>query len=242
LSSNAEGVRLSDAAFLNVLGALDGPCAPPPAQMTAWWPFDETSGTAAGANWSMRTTGRHFNGPIPAPAWSAGALSFDGADDYVAAPDHPALDFPAASSAWTSGFTRTSARNVAPSCAKACRRPSPLLLGSPGYHIFYNLGHFFAFFGDGFGSASRPISRRTSPITPIPGQWTFRRRHGETCRRRWRLSTSTACWRRRRQLGALGNTLETNEPLIIGRLRGDARPAAQLRRAAGRIGVFQRGS
>lgn len=67
------------------------PCATPPWSMVGWWPLDETSGTTA-ADVAANNDGIHTNGPVPAAGWVAGALSFDGVDDFVSVPDNSLLD------------------------------------------------------------------------------------------------------------------------------------------------------
>jgi len=68
-------------------------CVPPPADMAAWWPLDETTGPIAADIAGFPTNGTHFNGPTPLAGMVAGALSFDGVDDYVEVADHPSLNF-----------------------------------------------------------------------------------------------------------------------------------------------------
>ena len=69
---------------------------PPPPDMDAWWPLDETSGaTAYDIVWSP-TNGTYLpssGGPNSVPGKVAGALNFDGVDDYVEVADDPSLDF-----------------------------------------------------------------------------------------------------------------------------------------------------
>jgi uncharacterized repeat protein (TIGR01451 family) len=67
-------------------------CVAPPANMTAWWPLDETSGTTANDLAGFNNTGTHVNGPMPTPGKVAGALCFDGVNDYVRVPNHPELN------------------------------------------------------------------------------------------------------------------------------------------------------
>lgn len=52
------------------------------------WKMDEGSGTVAGDSSGLGNTGSLVNGP----AWSSGALSFDGVDDRVQVADSPSLD------------------------------------------------------------------------------------------------------------------------------------------------------
>ncbi|MEI2692019.1 MAG: LamG domain-containing protein [Anaerolineae bacterium] len=69
------------------------PCVAPPPNMAAWWPLDEMSGTTAADIAGFPTNGVHVNGPAPGPGKVAGALNFDGANDYVQVADHPSLNF-----------------------------------------------------------------------------------------------------------------------------------------------------
>jgi hypothetical protein len=67
-------------------------CIEPPSEMVAWWPLDETSGTTANETINDND-GTHQNGPDPVSGKVAGALFFDGVDDYVEVPDNDVLDF-----------------------------------------------------------------------------------------------------------------------------------------------------
>ncbi|MCA9290044.1 MAG: hypothetical protein KDA25_02885 [Phycisphaerales bacterium] len=73
-----------------------GPCTPPPPSMVAWWQFDEASGPTA-AEVVNGIDGTHVNGPVVVPGMVNAALDFDGVDDFVRVPDHPAINFSASS-------------------------------------------------------------------------------------------------------------------------------------------------
>jgi hypothetical protein len=65
---------------------------PPNTTMVAWYPFDETFGTTA-ADLAAGNTGTHFGSPLALPGEVAGALSFDGINDYVEAPSTMNINF-----------------------------------------------------------------------------------------------------------------------------------------------------
>lgn len=91
------------------LGALDDiristeaihPCvAPPNTTMVAWYSFDETNGTTS-KNLATGNMGVQSGDPSPIPGMVAGALRFDGIDDYLESPSSivtnvgPADDLP----------------------------------------------------------------------------------------------------------------------------------------------------
>lgn len=63
-----------------------GPCVDPPnSSMVAWYPFDETVGTTA-ANLATGNAGTLINSPTHISGAVAGALHFDGINDYVESP------------------------------------------------------------------------------------------------------------------------------------------------------------
>ncbi|WP_376789530.1 LamG-like jellyroll fold domain-containing protein [Thermoflexus sp.] len=67
-------------------------CIRAPEGLVAWWPLDETSGPTAHDIAGVPNDGTWMNGPTPVPGVVAGALRFDGKDDFVRVPDHPELN------------------------------------------------------------------------------------------------------------------------------------------------------
>lgn len=63
-------------------------CLPPPSGLISWWPGDGNANDAVNGNNGTLQGGATF-----APGLVGQAFSFDGVDDYVAAPDSPAWDF-----------------------------------------------------------------------------------------------------------------------------------------------------
>lgn len=63
-------------------------CTPAPSGMSNWWTFDEPAGPFAHDQAGQNNIGTHLGGPVPVPGKFAGALLFDGVDDYVNVPDN----------------------------------------------------------------------------------------------------------------------------------------------------------
>jgi uncharacterized repeat protein (TIGR01451 family) len=131
-------------------------CVTPPANMTAWWPLDETSGTTAADIAGFPNNGTHVNGPTPTPGKVGGALRFDGVDDHVSVLDHAELDV------GTGNFTldawvRTQASSGVVVLVDKRSGPTPL-----GYSLFLANGRL------GFQMANGVGSSICAP-TPTPG-------------------------------------------------------------------------
>ena len=70
------------ASLLSSSTAYAQTCVSPSSGLVSWWPLDETSGTTA-ADIIGTHPGTHVNGPTPVVGNVAGALSFDGVNDFV---------------------------------------------------------------------------------------------------------------------------------------------------------------
>jgi hypothetical protein len=141
---------------VNVVFGNRLPCVRPPADLVAWWPFDETSGTTANDIAGFPNSGAHVNGPTPTPGKVAGALCFDGVDDYVRVPDHPELNVGTGDFTLDAWVLTTAAQGVVVLVDKRSG-PTPL-----GYVLFLVNGRL------GFQMANGVGSVICAP-TPTPG-------------------------------------------------------------------------
>jgi len=138
-------------AMLQVTG-----CVTPPANMTAWWPLDETSGTTANDLAGVANNGTHVNGPTPTSGIVAGALRFDGVNDHVRVPDHAELDVGTGDFTLDAWVRTTAAQGVVVLVDKRSG-PTPL-----GYSLFLGNGRLGFQMANGVGSS-------TCAATPTPG-------------------------------------------------------------------------
>ncbi len=143
-------------------------CVSPPAGLVAWWPFDETAGTAAADISGNLNLGAYHNGPLPAAGMVAGALAFNGIDSFVQVNHSPSI-------ALTSGrFTLDFwIRPAAGEIQGTIFRKAPLgtghdvFFGGPGFHLYYQAGHFLMYSG-----GLRDLSPNLTDHAP-PEIWTF---------------------------------------------------------------------
>ena len=124
------------------------PCVPPPADMVAWWPLDETSGTTANDLAGVNNQGTHVNGPTPTPGKVAGALRFDGVDDHVRVPDHAELDVGTGNFTLDAWVRTTASQGVVVFVDKRSG-PTPL-----GYSLFLANGRLGFQMANGVGSST----------------------------------------------------------------------------------------
>jgi hypothetical protein len=91
-------------------------CIDPPHNIVAWWSLDETSGTVADDITGSNSVGTHLGSPVSVLGKVDGALSFNGATDYVEIADHPDLNFGTGDfsiDAWVKTNISTGTRTVA---------------------------------------------------------------------------------------------------------------------------------
>ena len=147
-------------------------CTPPPADTEAWWPFNEPAGPTA-ADIASGHDGTHFNGPTPVAGMVGDALNFDGVASYLQAPHSPDLNF--ANGRFTIDFwIYPNAGETQGTLIRKGNLPagSALILDTPGFHLFYNAGHFLGYLG-GPGVGYQNDFSPNFTHHADPGQWTF---------------------------------------------------------------------
>lgn len=151
-------------------------CVPPPSGMKLWLTFDETMGTVAndiaGFN-NIGVYGAPSTRPAPTAGVVAGALSFDGADDYVEVAHAADIDMlgncalDVADSFTIDAWIKTSS-SASLQTVLDKRTHSGDTNQQTGYHLYLSNGRV------GFQMASNDHTNFTAPGSPInDGQWHF---------------------------------------------------------------------
>jgi len=73
-------------------GILNNCCIAPPSGMSAWWPFDETSGTIANDLSGFNNQGTYVGSPLVIPGMVSNALKFSNGK-FVTVPNHAEINF-----------------------------------------------------------------------------------------------------------------------------------------------------
>lgn len=134
-------------------------CTAPPANMTAWFPLDETAGTSSADLAGVSNTGTHFNNPTPVPGEVDGALNFDGVDDYVEAADHSELNFDTGDFSIDAWITADNVSGIRPIVEKRSALPTH------GYSFFLYNGNLYLQLADASGTDDYCTSAPTSSCT-----------------------------------------------------------------------------
>ena len=143
--------------------ACPTPCVKPPTRMTAWFPFDETSGTISN-DIVANNDGTQINGPIAASGKVAGALCFDGVNDYVSAPDNASIDIGQGDISIDAWIRTTSTGGVQIICEK---REQTATLPTRGYSFFLSGGQL----GFQLADASGPSNICACAVTSACTNW-----------------------------------------------------------------------
>jgi hypothetical protein len=136
------------------------PCVNRTRNMVAWYPFDERAGSMA-TDLIYHNNGIHINSPTPIPGMVAGALSFDGINDYVEAPSttannidsagHPPCDY---SSPCQGDFSIDAWIRLQPGAPSSTMAILDKRSSTDGYSFFLNSKRLGLQLGDSFGYAN----------------------------------------------------------------------------------------
>ena len=125
-------------------------CVPPPANMRAWWTLDEPAGIhAADIAGLVANNGAHHGGPTPAAGKVAGALAFDGANDFVSSMDQSELLFGTGSLTIDAWISTSKVNGVQPVVDKRGRRHNAT---TAGYGLFVRQGRIAFHLSNGTSS------------------------------------------------------------------------------------------
>jgi hypothetical protein len=160
-----------------------GGCATAPAGLMNWWTFDEPAGSVAGdiAQYANQLT--LSNAPTPSTGKVAGALCFDGQNDFASAVDHPEINFlgdcsnDVAEPITIDTWVKTTGSGLQVILDKREKQGSSFL---KGYSLFINNGRlgFQMATGAGHLSCNLPNAACSNYLSPSSvhlndGQWHF---------------------------------------------------------------------
>jgi hypothetical protein len=87
-------LNVGESAFFFIPCATNPCCVPPPAGMSAWWPFDETAGpTANDLAGTNNNIGTYQGSPTPVAGMVSNALCFNGTSDFVLVTNQAEINF-----------------------------------------------------------------------------------------------------------------------------------------------------
>jgi hypothetical protein len=123
-------------------------CTPPPPDMAAWWPFDETSGPAAAdIAGAVANSGTYQNGAVLGTGMVAGGVCLDGVNDHIEVPDEAELDLGTGDFTIDAWIRTTAAAGIRTIVDKRDHAPS-----ARGYAFFLSNGLLHLQMGVGTGS------------------------------------------------------------------------------------------
>ncbi len=139
------------------------PCAQQPADMTAWWPLNETTGTTSADIAGIPNNGVWVNSPAPVGGEVGGALSFNGVNQYVQVPNNAELNV-GTSDLSIDAWMRTSNTSFVRAIVDK-RTSSPI----QGYHLYLYNGNLGLQLADGVGTTT--FTNYDSQLFVADGQW-----------------------------------------------------------------------
>lgn len=207
-------------------------CVTPPANMTAWFPLDEASGTVANEN-VLAANGVDVAGPVHVPGKVRRARTFSGSGQYVQAADAPGLNFGAGDITVDAWVRTTAASGIAPIVDK--RLTDPEL----GYALYLKNGRLAFRLGDGVPATG---TEYWSPATPLvaDGQW----HHVTGTLRRSATSNGTRLFVDGVGVASFpafsGGSVTSTKPLFIGAEAGYSGPVGYMNGTIDEVELFQR--
>jgi PKD repeat protein len=207
-------------------------CTPPPANMTAWFPLDEVSGTTA-LEIVLGAHGVDVNTPTHAPGKVIRARTFSGVSQFVQANDAPNLNFGTGDFTVDAWVRTTTATGIAPIVDKRFTDPEV------GYALYLKNGRLAMRIGDAVLADGTEYWLATTPFI-ADGQW----HHVAGVLKRSALANGTRLYVDGVNVLALpvyGWLSVTNtEKLLIGAQKGYSGPIGYLNGSVDEVELFQR--
>jgi hypothetical protein len=205
-------------------------CTPPPANMTAWFPLDELSGTTA-QELVLGANGVDQNGPLHTVAKVRLARSFNGINQYVQANDAPGLNFGTGDITIDAWVSTLKSSGISPIVEKRSIDPEQ------GYALYLKNGRLAFRLAD-FASATEYWSGTTPWVAD--GQW----HHVAGVLRRSAPTNGTRLYVDGIGVASFpafsGGSVTTTEKLLIGAEPGFSGPAGFLPGSVDEVEFFQR--
>jgi len=150
------------------------PCVTPPDNMVGWWTFDEPTGSTIASD---ITAGGHdasiVNSPLTAsPGYVGPSAHFNGVNQHAVVPHHSDFNFPDLQFTIDFWIRPDAGELFGTIVRKGIPSPNVPSLYGPGYHLWYNQGHFFMTFSDGSAPWFLDISDNFL-FHADPEVWTF---------------------------------------------------------------------
>ena len=143
--------------------SLYAQCVTPPSGMVDWWPLDEAVGsTANDIAGSFNNSGTWMNSPTPVSGKVAGALCFDGVNDYVQVLTHSEVNFGTGDLTIDAWVKRDVASTQSPPSVIVDKRD----ISGIGYSLSVSWGRLV------FTMCTTNYVTTTSPV-PADGLWHF---------------------------------------------------------------------
>ncbi len=208
-------------------------CVTPPANMTAWFPLDEATGTTAIEN-VLAANGVDVSGPVHSLGKVRRARTFSGSGQFVQAADAPGLNFHAGDITVDAWVRTTTATGIVPIVDKRFVDPEQ------GYALYLKNGRLAFRLGDGVAASGTEYWSGTTPLV-ADGQW----HHVAGALRRAVTATGTRLYVDGVGVASFpayaGGSVTNTQPLLIGAEAGFFGPVGYINGEIDEVELFQRG-